>query len=580
MGDEWIVLLQTVAFMFAIWFAGDISKYLLLPPIISEIIVGVILGPEIFNIVPFVNHSETSVFVILGTIGVTLLIMHSGIHANIKKIKIIGKKASLIGIIGTLVPMTMGFAVFWLLGYRSFEQSFIACISITPASVSIAMRALMSLRKLNTSYGQAILTAANIDDFLAILLFIGLNNMTKDNITFVSAGLPILGAIIFVIIGIVLAVYVFPSFLNNMLFKITKKWKIHIRDKIHMVLLFVLLICYSVIGHYIGSHYIGAFLAGLTFSQVQRSIILWRLNIKPIMSWLLRFFFAATVAFKIPVTILFTSNAWWQGIIIAGVCIVSKLVSALHMGKNKWIIGWALVSRGEFSFLIAEFALEEQIIDQELFSVIVWGLIISTLIAPIVLQYNIKKQTNVNVIDDHRVSYQLILEGNHHDGILFEVFNTIANEGYFLTDAVINTDGINDKDVIMIRKNNNDNITDDDLVELTKVLDDAVADPYIKIMFKSIEKVREGTLDIDIIGNKISETKKKIEEILKEKGLTIISVEDNIFDESSMLHIKTMGRPIKECEEHDLHQHILKESIAIDPTVKIIIKLIKTKTNV
>jgi Kef-type K+ transport system membrane component KefB len=239
--------------------------------------------------------------------------------------------AVLVGIIGAVIPFTMGMIVFWLImGLDPFPNAFAASVAITPASVGVAMRVLMSSNKLNTSYGQAILTAANIDDLMAIILFIILTNVVKDDINAIDIALPLTGAFIFVILGLYLGKSIIPNCINSILNRISRGHETYVvRDKVHMYVLFVALTAYSAIGHYIGSHLLGAFIAGFTFSKVKRSMIIWRLDIKPYMSWLLRFFFASTVAFNIDVSKLFEVNIFLQGLLVAVVCIISKPLATL-----------------------------------------------------------------------------------------------------------------------------------------------------------------------------------------------------------------------------------------------------------
>jgi len=258
MSDVWLLTLQTVLFIFAIWAAGDFSKAFLLPPIISEILIGIIMGPHVLNIVPFTDVSETSLFSVLGTLGVTLLIAHLGLHVNVAKIKTIGLKASIIGVIGTILPTSLGMLLFWAFGYKLYPEAFIGGIAITPASVSVAMRVLFSMRKLNTIYGQTILTAAYIDDFLSIMLFIFITNITLKTPSFVNTGLPIIGAFLFAGIAIVFALTFMPIYINKVLDCLAQKCEnFNNRDKIHMMAFFIFLIGYSIIGHYIGSHLLG-----------------------------------------------------------------------------------------------------------------------------------------------------------------------------------------------------------------------------------------------------------------------------------------------------------------------------------
>lgn len=212
------------------------------------------------------------------------------------------------------------------------------------------------------------------------------------------------------------------------------------RDEVHMLIIFAMIFLFGYIGHLVGSHLLGAFLAGLSFSRVTRSLHLWNKYIKDINSWLLRLFFAATVAFAIPINILFDVESFWKGLIIGLVCVASKLLASLHIGKNRLLVGWALVSRGEFSYLIIDYALTSGMISVFDFSVVVWGLLLSTLIAPIVLRILIiNRITTEPQLNPHN-GYNMIIEGHHHIGVTFEISNVLRSMGYDLEDTDIRSD--------------------------------------------------------------------------------------------------------------------------------------------
>merc|ERR1719334_724775 len=93
----------------------------------------------------------------------------------------------------------------------------------------------------------------------------------------------------------------------------------------------------------------------MSFSEVPRSHYVWRRQMKRISDWCVRMFFAATVGFAIPVTEMFKLDSFWKGCVIAATAtIIGKVVAGLHTGEYRWVIGFAMVGRGEFAYLVAE----------------------------------------------------------------------------------------------------------------------------------------------------------------------------------------------------------------------------------
>ena len=79
-----------------------------------------------------------------------------------------------------------------------------------------------------------------------------------------------------------------------------------------MLLLFVSAIGLMAATHYSKSHYLlGVFLAGFLFCTVEGIQDIWRDQIKRLMQWLVRLFFAATIGFDVPLKDIFRSKVCW-----------------------------------------------------------------------------------------------------------------------------------------------------------------------------------------------------------------------------------------------------------------------------
>ena len=108
------------------------------------------------------------------------------------------------------------------------------------------------------------------------------------------------------------------------------------RDEVHIFLMVATLsVCAYITaikeaadgGAFIGSHLLGAFVAGMCFVNVPRSQQIWNSQMKRVVKWMVRFFFAASVGFAVPVSEMFTWDAFGNGLLLAiGPTIATKVV--------------------------------------------------------------------------------------------------------------------------------------------------------------------------------------------------------------------------------------------------------------
>merc|ERR1712187_545418 len=81
-------------------------------------------------------------------------------------------------------------------------------------------------------------------------------------------------------------------------------------------------------------------------------------------------------------------DAFWKGLLMGiGPCILTKVCCAFFMGRERFVIGWAMVGRAEFAYLIAQMALAAGSLSQESFSIVIWALVFATISAPLVFRF-------------------------------------------------------------------------------------------------------------------------------------------------------------------------------------------------
>lgn len=352
------------------------------------------------------------------------MIFESGMHFDFEKAKIVGPWACVVAVLGTILPLIFGAAIVMAFGKPFMPDAISAGTALAPTSVGIALRLLSEAGVLQENFGQAIITAAFVDDILSLILFNVLFSLGGDFDMFKTVWAPIIG-IAFMIIACIAAMKFWPWFLEDYLLSRVPDTKPGAknarRDEALFFFMFFLLFVYGTITHYLGTHLWGCFIAGMSFACLDpphHAHHVWVKQTKRMTSWMIRIFFAGTVAFSIPVMELLSLEAFWKGSILGIVaCVGTKVCCAPFMGKARFVIGWAMVGRAEFAYLIAQMALAAGMMDQATFSMVIWALLYATILAPFIFRYLLKKY-----VESEGIGGQ---DDNHH---LKDVVSDLAQE--------------------------------------------------------------------------------------------------------------------------------------------------------
>eukprot|EP00941_MAST-03F_sp_MAST-3F-sp1_P002218 g2218.t1 len=410
---------------------------------------------------------------------------------------------------------------------------------MAPTSVGIALKLLVSTKTLGTNFGQMIVTAAFIDDVFSLLALVLILNLASGDLTVTTLAAPLAGALGLVAFGVISAVKIFPALpkqLSSFHAFIFKNHEIkqgtaaiHPKDEFHLFAMVGCLVAFGYLGSIVGSHLLGAFVAGMCFTNVPRSGLIWKRQMKRIANWLVKLFFAATVGFSIPVDELFKPSTVWKGILIAVVpCILGKLLSGVFMPHTsiaiKFVVGCAMVGRGEFSFFVAQTALTtlhgngpDTMITKETYAVVMWGFIVATIFAPLAfkrsLEWHIRhtpqtRSASIGGGDSRQQGERFVMRiiGQHHTGLLREVMDQLHDEGMDVLECHAETDGITDADAFIITPRHGvKDVDDEKLHEIAHNIKDVINDPASQVVFEPIDTTydydRKGILEIKIIGD-------------------------------------------------------------------------------
>jgi len=341
------------------------------------------------------------VFTLIGHTGVALMIFESGMHFDFEKAKVVGPRACVVAVFGTCLPFFTGTLLMLLFGYPAVPDGVAVGTALAPTSVGIALRLLGEAGVLQEDFGQAIITAAFVDDILSLILFNVLFSLRGDFDVMTTVVFPVVGVAL-MIIAMYLAMAFWPHMINNVLLpRLPQKAagsKVSSNDEGLFLIMMVVLIVYGTITHFLGTHLWGCFIAGMSFACIDQeghkgdTHHVWVRQTKRYTSWMIRIFFSCTVAFSIPISELLSFESFWKGSIMGiGPCVLTKVFCAPCMGEARWVIGWAMVGRAEFAYLIAQMAAAGNMIDEKTFSICIWALLYATVLAPFIFRSVLNK---------------------------------------------------------------------------------------------------------------------------------------------------------------------------------------------
>jgi len=143
-----------------------------IPPILGELLVGVVFGPGLLNLLhwPFFHGPQaTDTLMLLAQIGGYVLMFIAGLETDIERMQEASITAFFVALSGVIWPFLLGAGVAHLLGLSWTVSCFLGG-ALTATSVSISARTLMDAGKMSSPEATVILGAAVIDDVMGLFV--------------------------------------------------------------------------------------------------------------------------------------------------------------------------------------------------------------------------------------------------------------------------------------------------------------------------------------------------------------------------------------------------------------------------
>lgn len=374
--------------------AGEVFTRIGQPAIVAEVLVGIAIGPHALGVVGtpdadlitlFHEDEEAArealniVFDVIAELGVILLLFFVGLETRLGELMEVRGRALAVGVLGIIFPFALGFTLIYATGREDVEAAFVATAMVA-TSVGITARVMADIGVIRSQEARIILGAAVVDDILGLLLLAVVSSWGEGDVNVLELGLTALGAAAFV---------VFAALVGT---RVTRHYSIHL-ERLHVqnapfIVSMMLMLGLSAMAGTIGlAAIIGAFLAGMMLAEADEQFELERQS-RPVYEFLVPFFFVI-IGTKVDPDAFTDMEILALALAVTALAIAGKLIGgglgARLPTRSAAIVGVGMVPRGEVGLVAAGIGSGIGAISSDMFSVVVFMSIATTIVAPPVL---------------------------------------------------------------------------------------------------------------------------------------------------------------------------------------------------
>ena len=397
------VIIALAVMLTAAKLGGDLVSRLGQPPVLGELIAGVVLGNLYLVGVPGLRGlADAPGIEILAQLGVLVLLFQVGLESTVPEMMKVGLVALLVAVLGVVTPFALGWGVGRVLlpDHSPYAHAFLGA-TLTATSVGITARVLSDLGKSKTPEARVILGAAVVDDVLGLVILA----IVSGAIQAANAGREIdagqmvgvvLKAVLFLGGALALGVAV-----SKRLFGLASR----LRGR-GVLLVSALVFCFALayLASLVGlAPIVGAYAAGLVLDDVHFRDFHERADhrldelLAPVGSLLVPIFFVL-MGMRVDLAAFARVEVLGLAAALTAVAILGKQACSLgaYGGLDRLSVGIGMVPRGEVGLIFAGIGLTlmigaERVIDEAVFSAVVIMVIVTTMMTPPALKWSLSR---------------------------------------------------------------------------------------------------------------------------------------------------------------------------------------------
>jgi len=358
--------------------AGLVANRAKLPVILGYLVCGIIVGPNVLGLVEDVEDVET-----LATIGVVLLMFTLGLEFSLKTLRQIGAIAVFGGIAQILCTIVLGLGIGFLFDL-GLTESIIFGFFIALSSTIIVIKTLMDRGELSSPHGRIMVGILLVQDLSVVPMIAILPSLDDVSMAVLGdMGWAVGKAVAILAVVLALGFWGLPWFMKRVALERSRE----------LFLLTIVCLCFGAgfATYNLGlSVALGAFLAGLLISESEYSHQALA-DIRPLRDVFAVLFFVSLGMLADPG---FVADNPGEVVGVVGLVVLGKftIVAVIpwrfgYRAKTSLFVGTGLFQIGEFSFILAALALEEDLISADLYDLTLATAFITIFLTPFALGF-------------------------------------------------------------------------------------------------------------------------------------------------------------------------------------------------
>lgn len=380
---------------------GELMARIGQPPVLGELIMGVVLGNlNIFGLTLLDPLKTNDTVRVVGEIGAILLLFEVGVESDLVQLLAVGWSSLLVATLGVIAPMILGYFVSTqLLPTAGWLSHMFVGGTLTATSVGITARVLKDLRRANTVEARIILGAAVADDVIGLIVLAVVSGLVTAAMSGSGGGVGF-GDILWIIfkaaLFLALAVIV-GRYWSSRVFHYAARLRVP-----GAMLTLCICFCFAVatISGLVGlAPIVGAFAAGVVLEEVHYRPFTMRGErriqelLYPINTLIVPVFFVL-MGLRVDLRSFASPTVLGFAALITVAAIVGKQVcglGVLEKGVDRLVIGVGMIPRGEVGLIFAGMGSTlllngQPILPPATFSALVLMIMMTTFITPSALK--------------------------------------------------------------------------------------------------------------------------------------------------------------------------------------------------
>lgn len=380
---------------------GELFARMGIPSVLGELSAGILLGVSGLGLI-----EVNDVLKVLAEIGILLLLFEIGLDTDIQRLKEAGGKSIVVALFGAVFPFVVSSIVsYYLFGLTLVVSLFIGG-TLTATSIGITMRVLKDLKKEHSDIAQIVIGAAVIDDILGVIILVFIYDYA---ITQELSLTNTMNTTVFILLFLLLAP-VFANFISGYLKKFDEHKKV---PGLIPTVIISLISLFAYLSHLFGApEILGSFAAGIALSRRfilpfgmglrNDAVFLEKVKnaIRPIAQMFTPIFFVMVgLSMNLRVIDFSSTEFWLLVVVFLTIAVFGKYLGAFLLRKTsalkKALIGISMVPRGEVGLIFAEVGRLNGILDNAIYAVLIFVIVVTTVVPPFLLKWLFKHEENL-----------------------------------------------------------------------------------------------------------------------------------------------------------------------------------------